>query len=274
MGSKKRTIGAITAGAAVLVLTAALALPATAEARQEAVVGQTVPSQVVKPGGTVAITITVTNRGSEAIPDEKVTMFPTRTVSDGAVDNPYQSVSPSQGSCANDDVGAYRHESCTLGALPPGASVQIVAVLKMNVAMDHRVYIDNGEPSVIEVVVDLPTVVSGSKKVKLTGLPSGCGTADFTLKIKVKGARRITVFADLGFDQEGDGVIIQKSKKASSLKVKVPISRVEDPDPTKLRTLRISAQGNDGKLLKRTVKLANCTHLRNQSGVVYQPPAR
>ena len=247
-------------------LAGVLALPGTAEAVPVAAVSQSA-TQIVKPGGTASITITVANHGSETIPAEGIGMFPTRVRNDGAVDDPYQSVTPSQGTCTSDDTGAYRHQSCALGALPPGASVQIVAVLRMNVAMDHRVYIDNGEPSTIVVALDLPTVVSGSSKIKLTGLPTGCGRGDFTLGIKAKGARRITVFGNFGFDSEGEGVIVQQAKKASKLNVKVPIASVEDPDPMKYATLRITARTKRAKL-KKTVQVANCTRLRNQSGLL------
>jgi hypothetical protein len=256
------------AGLATAALAAALALPATAEARPLVTVNQSVPSQLVKqPGGSTTITITVTNAGTEAVNDEKLGLFSTRVVGERSVNNPYQSVMPSAGSCARDEAGTYQSQSCDLGPLAQGASVQIVAVVKMNEPMDHYVAADNTSfTSELFVVFDALTRVSASKGLKLSGLPTGCATHDFKLRAKAQGARSISIFADLGYDSEGDGVLIQKSKKGGRLSAKFPLTSVVAPDPTKLRTIRLNARSKDGKRLKATIKFANCSKLRHTNG--------
>jgi hypothetical protein len=71
--------------------------------------------------------------------------------------------------------------------------------------------------------------VTGSKKVKLTGLPAGCSTGDFTIHAvtKVKGVKKMSASLELGtYTPEGELQVWEKVVRGSRLTAKVPASRL------------------------------------------------
>jgi hypothetical protein len=265
--SAKVKVGAIAA-----VLTAALALPAAAQAVSDVAISQAASSTVVKPGGSVTINVTVTNQGTEQPPygNVYVNLFSLSGHGQPA-NNPYQSVNPSQGTCSIEPAGAYQNVVCTMGSLPPGASAQITAVVQVNQSMNHIAALlpnqfeggyqddDNSDnEAAMRIAADIPPKVTGSKKLKLRGLPDGCFSDDFTLRVKAKAThvKKVVASLFLGFDEEGFGQDWQRSAKGKRLRAKVPVSRIEF-ELGKVYKLKIKAK-RGGHALKKTVAFQLC----------------
>ncbi len=258
-------------------LTVALALPAAAHASRDLAISQVPSAKAVKPGGLVTINVTVTNLGTDPANPNGDGNVNLNLYSWGAharpTNNPYQSVTPSQGSCNIELVGKYQNAYCTLGPLAPGASAQVIAVVQANEPADHFVQLlgyanqisdysddnDSNNESALRINAS-SLVLSGSKKIKLKGLPDGCASGDFTLKAvaKVTGVKKIVASLSLGFDQEGFGQTWQKAANGNHLRAKVPVSRIFEPQLGKLYKLNVKVKRRGGGGLKRIVSFELC----------------
>jgi hypothetical protein len=263
----------VKAGAILGALIVALALPAAAHASRDLALSQVASANVVKAGGLVTYTVTVSNQGTEAFGDDEVfvNVFSLRGHGQSA-NNPYQSVSTSQGTCDTQSEGGSQQLVCTLGALASGASAQIVAVVQVNESANNLAALipnrfeggyqdgnnDNNE-SIVRTTASTPPTLSGSKKIKLTGLPAGCATGDFTLGAvaKVKGVKKMTAYLFMGFDRNGEGQSWQKVAKGNHLRAKVPASRLA-PELGVFYELKVSAKRRGATLQKVTVKFQPC----------------
>jgi hypothetical protein len=252
-----------------------LAVPAAAQASFDVSVEQTVSTHQVAPGGTVKITATVKNVGSEAAPEVGVELNSLAAHGAGA-DNPYQSVTVSQGTCTIESGQAYGYTyhftPCKLGELAPGASVRIEATVQINQTAVHSVVLlgrggeglatdDNFQNNQVSdrITVSSPPVVTGSKKIKISGLPKGCASGDFTLTASssAKGVKKMRVSLFLGFNDEGEGGEFQKTAKGHRIAAKVPVSRITF-ELGKVYTLKIKAKRGSAGALVSTVSFQIC----------------
>ena len=244
---------------AVLVL-AALALPAVAHADFRVALSQRESADPVKPGDLETYTVSVRNVGSDTLfSDFTVELAGFAPDSSRAVNNPYRSVTPSQGSCvitntdaANPNEYGYKWTDCTLGALAPGRTATIKAVVEMNESMDHWLDVLYGGaqynfPVFETTTVSTPATVSGSPKIRVKGLPDGCVTDDFTLKARAKVGGVKKMVAAL----EGRKLDVVKAKK---IKVDVPVGDLEPG----FHELKLSAKRERGSKLKAAVSFQRC----------------
>ncbi len=244
-----------------------LSVPAGAQASFDMAISQTPSAHVVAPGGTVKISATVKNLGSVADPEVDAELDSLAAHGAGA-NNLYQSFTVSQGHCTVEGGQAfgytYHFLVCKLGELAPGASAQIEATVQINQTAVHSAVLlggggeglltdDNFEnnTSADRITVNAPPAVSGSKQIKLKGLPKGCVSEDFTLVASTKAKNvkkmRVSLF-DAGFE---------KSVSGHRIAVKVPVSHIEF-QLGKIYTLKIKAKrGSAGALLK-TVSFEIC----------------
>ena len=239
---------------------AALALPASASA--DLVVSQTASPRPVKKGELVTITVSVTNPGpATASSDEsQVEIFPLRGSSERAAANPYQSVTPSQGTCTITPTGAYQVADCSFGEMAPGANAQIVAVLQVNESMNHTAAPKVGTWSELNVAASTPPTVTGAKQIRLAGVPTGCVPGDFALTVTVNAARvkKVTATLNLGFDDSGEGITWRRSANGRRLTATVPASRIFSPRLGKGYKITIQATRKGAHALKRTVTFELC----------------
>jgi Domain of unknown function DUF11 len=257
MGMKRRRTTLTTLAAMALV---ALALPAVARADFRVELSQTESADPVKPGDLETYTVTVRNVGSDTLfPDFTVELAGFAPGSSRAVDNPYRSATPSQGSCeitntdaANPGEYGYKWTDCTLGSLAPGRTATITAVVEMNESMDHHVDVLYGGaqynfPVVETTTVSTPATVSGSRKIRIKGLPDGCVKDDFALKARAKTSGVKKMVAAL----EGHKLDVAKAKR---IKVDVPVADLEPG----FHDVKLSAKRERGAKLKTTVTFQRC----------------
>jgi hypothetical protein len=268
--SPRRTLRIAVATAALL---AALALPAAAHATYDLAVSQTQSATVIDKGGLVTFNAEVKNKGTEAAENVYVELSSLGGHGRGA-DDPYQSFTTSQGTCADRSGAAYGTVYhlivCELGPLAPGASAKINAVVKANQSAHYFAYLlptpyeggyqdaDNSDNAAFgRVTVSVPPVVTGSKKIKLTGLPKGCAAADFTLRAvaKVSGVKKMK--ASLFYFVEGEGQTFQKASSGDHLTAKVPVSLLSN-ELGLFYKLVIKAKQGGGKHLTTTVTFQPC----------------
>jgi len=263
--------------AALLVVAASLlALPAGAQAAApDLSITQTPSAKLVKPGGSVNFDVTVTNVGSVAVDQVYVNLYSLRGHGTAAA-NPYTSANASQGSCADNSGPAYGMyyygQVCSLGALAPGQSAKIAAVVQVNQSMNHFATLlpnafeggyqdanNANNEGADSIFLDVPPKVTGSKMLKFKGLPASCVSGDFTLDVTAKatGVKKIKVQASLGFDVNGDGQYFSKTASGKHLKVKFPASKAA-VDIEKTYTLKVKAKLGGGHALKTTVEYARC----------------
>ena len=242
------------------VAVAALVLPASASA--DLAVTQTARPKPVKKGELVTITVSVTNPGpATAGSDEsQVEIFQLLGGTERAAANPYESVTPSVGTCTITPTGAYQVADCSFGELAPGASAQIVAVLRVNESMNHVAAPKIGTWSELNVAASTPPTVAGAKQIKLAGVPAGCVPGDFALTVTVQAARvrKVTATLNLGFDDTGEGVTWRRSANGRRLTATVPASRINSPRLGKAYKLTIQATRKGAHALKRTVAFELC----------------
>jgi hypothetical protein len=267
--SKFRAIAIVTA------IAGALAAPAAANASNELAISAVPSATVVKAGESVTFKVTVANRGTEAYEAVFVNLSSLRGHGQGA-NNPYLSVSPSQGSCRDISGAAYGYYYydfvCELGPLASGASAQITAVVQVNESMNHFASLlpnayeggfqdgDNSNNEAVDrISASTPPVLTGSKKLKLTGLPEGCASKDFTLRATtdVKGVKKMAAVMFLGFSPEGEGQEWQKVTSGNHLVAKVPVSRLV-PELGATYKLKVKAKRGGAKPLKVTVTFQLC----------------
>jgi hypothetical protein len=268
------------AAAIAAALVAALALPAAAHASNDLAVSQTASAGLVSPGALVTYTVTVSNRGSEAAKAVYLQVGAVKAY-EMAVDNPYQSASPSQGACPADtaDATSYHSLVCQLGPLAGGASATVAVVAQVNESADQYAALlnnaddthgdapygddDNSDNrSVLRTTVSLPPTVSGSKKIKLSGLPSGCAPGDFTLgaTTAVKGVKKMRATIYRGS--------WEKTTPGNHLRARVPVSLLVPElrglygEPGDfffgLYTLEVKAKRGSAKPLIATVTFQPC----------------
>lgn len=257
--------------AAALII--ALAIPAAAHASLDLAISQTQSATVIDKGGLVTFTAEVKNQGTES--DEGVFVELSSLGGHGrGADDPYQSFSTSQGTCADKSGAAfgtvYHLIVCELGPLAPGASARITAVVKANQSAHYFASLlptpyeggyqddDNSDNAVsARVTVSTPPVLTGSKKIKLTGLPNGCAAGDFTLRAvaKVDGVKKMK--ASLFFFVDGNGQTWQKAASGDRLTARVPVSRLSN-ELGLVYKLVVKAKQGGGKHLTTTVTFQPC----------------
>lgn len=188
------------------VAVATLALPAAAGAVSfDVSIAHTESADPVQKGTLVTYTTTVTNQGTETFEGLGLDLYGLGPGNSRAVQNPYRSADPSQGSCVISPAGDYQQALCDLGSLAPGGTAQVSSVVEMNFSTDNVagllrcdfgplscVAADDQDPSDDQAsertTVIVPPAISGSRKVKLRGLPDGCVAGDLVLQAKVKGS--------------------------------------------------------------------------------------
>jgi hypothetical protein len=216
--------------AVTFALVVALALPAAAQA-DDVVLSQSESADPVNPGALETYNVTVRNTSGFTLSNDfTVELAGFSRNGEHAVNNPYRTVTPTQGNCSisNTPNGGgsfgYKWTDCTLGALAPGATAKIKAVVEMHESMDHTVAVlqgaTNTTPIAEPTTVIAPPVLDGSKKIRLKGLPEGCASDDFKLKAKSKGKRPKKITASLERKK-------LKSKKGKKLKADVAVSDLE-----------------------------------------------
>lgn len=252
-----------------------LSVPAAAQASFDLAISQTVSSHVVLPGGIVHVSATVKNVGSEAVPEVAAELNSLAAHGAGA-DNSYQSATTSTGTCKIETGHGYGYTYhwvvCELGELAPGASVQIEATVQVNQTAVHSATLlgryaeglftddefhDNAAHD--RITASSPPVVSGSKQIKISGLPKGCASGDFTLvaSSKAKGVKKMRASLFLGFDDEGVGGEFEKTVRGHRLVAKVPVSRIAY-ELGKSYTLKIKAKRGGAGPLQATVSFQIC----------------
>jgi hypothetical protein len=262
-------------GAAIAALLfASLALPAAAHAASfDLGISQTQSATVIDKGGLVTFTAEVKNKGTQSY--EAVYMEMSSLAGHGlGADDPYQSFSTSQGTCADKSAPAYGTVYhlivCELGALAPGASAHITAVVKANQSANYFSYLlptpyeggyqdgDNSDNVASgRVTASVPPVVTGSKKIKLSGLPKGCAAGDFTLRAVAKLAGVKKMKASLFYMVNGDGHSWQKSATGDHLTATVPASLLSN-ELGLVYKLMVKAKQGGGKHVTATVTFEPC----------------
>jgi hypothetical protein len=259
-----------------VVVLALLAVPSAAPAFEDDLgVTQSLSATRAKPGGTISVESTVTNVGTRAQPETFVELGTLAAYERGAND-PYVSFSSSQGSCVDNSAEAfgtvYHDLVCTLGALAPGQTAVVHASMQINQSAVHSTillpndheggYLDanhSNDAGSQAFYLDVPPTVSGSKKIKLLGLPQGCATGDFTLTAKSKIARtkKMRVNAELGLGEEGSGLTFSKQVKGRKISMSIPASKAE-PQLTGSYTVVVKAKLGGGHALKTTIEFTRC----------------
>jgi hypothetical protein len=262
----------------VIAATWLLSGPGVAHASVDLAVTESASASVVKKGETVTITATVSNLGTEANQrDPKLQLAGVAGPNSGAK-NPYQSFSASQGSCSDESEGLHFVLTCELGSIAGGASVHITEDVTMNETMRHSAVLvigpeggldhfeENGETNTsnngdeIKVSASTPPVLTSSRKIRLLGLPNGCVSGDFPLKVIVAAAavKKVVVSLFLGFNETGSG-IWRRVARGPRLHVIVPASRIsQGPNLAATYKLKIKARLKGGTRLKRTVEFQLC----------------
>jgi Domain of unknown function DUF11 len=268
--------------AAVLVAAAWLGTgAASAQASRDLAIQQSASSTVVPKGETVTITVTVRNVGSEAVPAGVGVEMGGLGGGDVITQNPYVSVTPSQGSCGHVGSGESL-EICPLGELAAGASMQITAVVRMEETMKHDVGFvavdESGQPSsgeyldsdssndisFLRISASSPPVVTGSREIGLPGLPQGCVSGDFRLRAVVAAVnvKKITASLFLGYDDQGEGREWHRESRGSNkLRATVPVTQLREyrhPYYATVYKLKIKARVKGGTKFKRTVEFQLC----------------
>jgi Domain of unknown function DUF11 len=267
-----RPIGLVVGIVATLAFAVA---PAAAQAKFDLAIGATPSARIVDAGHAVSFDIAVVNRGTEASEGVFVDLYSLRGHGQGA-NNPYTSVSTSQGTCKDDSGPAFGYQYynwvCELGPLAAGASVAIKATVTVNESMNHFAALlpnayeggyyddDNSNNEAIDrITADAPPAVTGSKAIKLKGLPAGCVPGNFTLRASTKaaGVKKMSASIDLGLDREGVGHFWQKVVRGKKLVATVPGARLE-PELGATYKLHVKAKRGGGKKLETVVVLKPC----------------
>lgn len=268
--SPQRTLRVVVATAALLV---ALAVPAVAHASYDLAVSQTQSATVIDKGGLVTFTAEVRNKGTVDAENVYIELGSLAGHGRGA-DDPYQSFSTSRGTCVDRSGPAYGTVYhvifCELGPLAVGASAKITAVVQANQSANYSAILlptpyeggyqdgDNSDNAAYgRVTASTPPVVTGSKKIKITGLPRGCAPGDFTLRAaaKISGVKKMK--ASLFYFVNGDGVTFQKAVNGALLTAKVPVSKLSN-ELGLFYKLVIKAKQGGGKHLTTTVTFQPC----------------
>jgi hypothetical protein len=256
-----------------LALTLLLAVPAAADAAQDLGIAEAASANVVKGGGTVTFAVTVSNSAADPYEEEAIVDLFSLSAYAQPANNPYVSFSSTQGSCEITPVGQYQQLICRLGPLAPGASARITADVTVNQSMTHiaallptsleGTLVDannaNNEASA-QVIASVPPTLTGSSKLKLPGLPQGCVSGNFKLKVRAAAAnvKKLTAVLFLGFDASGEGHEWRRAASGSRLSATVPASQIEAGVVGQVYKLKIKARRKGAPPLKRTVEFQLC----------------
>jgi hypothetical protein len=261
---------------------ASLAIPAAAQAANDLGVSQTLSATKAKPGRTIDVTSTVSNLGTQPVSEafvELATVKGKNLVL--GTNDPYNSFTSSQGSCedkSGEVVGSTTRQVllCSLGSLAPGQTAQVHAEIQVQESAvqattlvpkpgenEYGDAVNSNNSRLQPFYLNVPPTVSGSKRLKLIGLPKGCVTGDFTLtaKSKVAGARKMKINLDLGFDQNGRHLLFKKEVKGPAITMKIPASRAVfqiDEGAFPFYTLVVKTKLGGGHALKTTIKFKRC----------------
>jgi hypothetical protein len=266
----------------VLALAAAwLAMPAAAQAAgNDLGVTQTLSATKAKPNGTINVTSTVTNLGTQPVPEAFVELatLKGKILVFGAND-PYVSFSSSQGSCAANAEQGITTEAmvCSLGSLAPGQSAQLHATIRVRESAvqtttllpkpgdnEYTDAVKSNDASNQPFYLNVPPKVSGSKLLKLSGLPKGCVSGDFTLTAvsKVAQTKKMKIKADLGFNRKnGHHLLFTKQANGRTVKMKVPASKADfqiDEGAFPSYILIVKAKLGDGHVETAKVEFKRC----------------
>ena len=273
----RSSLGALlVAGAAWLALPAA---PAAA-AGNDVGVTQALSASKVKPGGSVNVTATVTNHGSQPATQVyvEVATLKGKILVFGAND-PYTSFSTSQGKCSEDAerASAVTALECNLGTLAPGQSAQIKATIRVTESAvqqtnllpppgenEYQDSVKSNDSASNPIFLDVPARVTGSKLIKLKGVPKSCVSGNFTLTAtsKVAGTKKMKMKADLGFSTaNGRHLLFSKQINGHKVKLRIPASRAVtqiDEGNFPSYSVIIKAKLGGGHALKTTVLFKRC----------------
>jgi hypothetical protein len=224
----------------------------------------------VRAGQTVTYTATVTNHGTESVPQVYASLFSNRPGTVQDADNPYDSVAASQGPCGLSSPGSqnYPNAVCNVGPLAPGQSADVVAVARITEAAEHNARLaascesidppdcfytyEDSNPSNDWVEVST-SILTGSKKITIQGLPEGCATSDFsfTAKAKPKGVKRITA------ELRGSG-LDKDLGKSKGRRVSGTVE-VAELVPGRSYEIVVTAAPREGKTLKAAASFERCS---------------
>jgi hypothetical protein len=198
-------------------------------------VSVTGPVGPVPKGQIATYTGAVTNQGDGPESEGSLLYLNSYRVNgDRPVPNPFQSVESTRGGCeirrTSSSFGDYHSATCSIANLAPGESLQVTARIEINESMDLYGSSDTLSSNTPDVttLVDAPPEVSGSKKIKLRGLPPSCASKDFTLKASAKRAKKITAALIGPLNAEGKPPAGESSKSkhlasANGAKLKAPV---------------------------------------------------
>jgi Domain of unknown function DUF11 len=270
-----------TLGAVLVVAAGWLAIPTLAQAAgNDLGVTQTLSATKAKPGGTIDVTSTVTNLGTQPATEAYVELATLKgKILVFGTNDSYTSFTSSQGSCAANSEQGVTTEAmvCSLGALAPGQSVQIQATIRVRESAvqtttllpkpgenEYGDDVKSNDAQNQAFYLDVPPKVRGSKLLKLIGLPRGCVTGDFTLTAvsKVAQTKKMKIKADLGFNRKnGHHLIFSKQADGSRVKMRVPASRADfqiDEGAFPSYTLVVKAKLGSGHTETTTVEFKRC----------------
>jgi hypothetical protein len=264
--------------APLALVVAFLALPASARALTDIGVTQTPSARVVKPGGLVTFTIEVKNLGDT--PNQYSGVYvELASFADGALgaDAPYKSFSTTRGSCADNSSPAfgtvYHYIDCDLGTMNPGDTAQITATAQVNQSINHSTvlmpsasggeYFDDNNSnnaSGQRIAADFPPQISGSGKLKITGVPDGCVPGDFTIHVTAKGThvKKVQASIDLGFDDNGYGMFFKKQQNGTHLTARIPASKIFAPRLAQQYKLHVKAKRAGRKPYEQVIAFTMC----------------
>ena len=255
-----------------------LALPASARALTDIGVTQTPSARVVQPGGLVTFHIEVKNLGDT--PNSYGGVYvELASFADGALgaDAPYQSFSTTRGSCADNSSAAYgtvyHYIDCDLGTMNPGDTAEITATAKVNQSFNHSTvlmpsagggeYFDDknsNNQSGQRIAADFPPKVTGSRKLKITGVPDGCVAGDFTIHVTANGThvKKVQASIYLGFDVNGDGMFFKKQQNGTHLTARIPASKIFEPRLAQQYNLHVKAKRAGRKPYEQVIAFTMC----------------
>jgi hypothetical protein len=165
---------------------------------------------------------------------------------------------------------------CVLGHLNPGESATVTAEVKVDETMNQIAGVgtesvggefrdanENNNGASDRLTASRPPRVSGSPKIKLPGLPTGCVSANFKLKVvpSVTGVKKIALALFLGYDHEGEGIDWEKTvRNRQRLVATVPAGRIYQLEHGFSTTykLHIAVRKKGGVRLTRTVEFQIC----------------
>jgi hypothetical protein len=205
-------------------------VPASAQGYAEFQVTMTGDPGPIPKGQSANYVTTVQNVGSES-GNAELQLSSYRVDGERPVPNPYLDFSASTGSCEraqwDTKFGTYYFLNCVL-PLAPNQSAQVHSTVQINESMDHNSFVSGGGSAEVTTLVNAPPVKSGSKKIKVKGLPDGCASGDFKLKAKARGAKKIvaTLRGPLNADgkpEDGGFSDTRKLETAKGAKLKAPI---------------------------------------------------